>query len=87
MTDVDVSDGRLHHIAVSVFGSDLVLFQNGRVKFRQSLIAALEDGPGVLYIGRKLGDDSRLQGICKLFVRFSAKTSSFIRSSVICVLL
>ena len=66
MTDIDVSDGGLHHIAISVFGSDLTLFVEGQPRFRQSLIAALEDGPGVFFIGRKLGEETRLQGMCSI---------------------
>lgn len=62
MTGVDVTDGGLHHVALSVFGDDLTLFLDGRPRLSQSLIASLEDGPGVFFIGRKLGDDTRLQG-------------------------
>ena len=62
LAGIDVSGGEFHHVAVSVFGSGLAVFVNGQQRFSQSLIAALEDGPGVLFIGRKLGDNSRLQG-------------------------
>ena len=71
MTGIDVSDGGLHHVAVSVFGSDLTLFVDGEPRFRQSLIAALEDGPGVFFIGRKLGEESRLQGRCSPSILWS----------------
>lgn len=59
---MDVSDGSFHHIAVSVFGAHFALFIDGQQRFSLSLIAALEDGPGVLFIGRTLGDTSRLEG-------------------------
>lgn len=63
LNGIDVSNDGFHHIAVSVFGNDLAVFVDGKQRFSQSLIASLEDGPGVLFIGRKLGEDSRLQGI------------------------
>ena len=47
---------------MSVFGADFALFVDGQLLVSQSLIATLEDGPGVLYLGRRLGDDSRLEG-------------------------
>ena len=62
ITGIDLSDGQLHHIAVSVFGANLALFVDGQLYTTQSLIAALEDGPGVLFLGRKLGAESRLEG-------------------------
>ena len=62
LAGVDISRGGLHHVAVSVFGADFALFIDGQLQFSQSLIAVLEDGPGVLFIGRKLGEDRRLEG-------------------------
>ena len=89
VTGVNVSDGRLHHVAVSVFGSDLILFLDGRSHLQQSLIAALEDGPGVFFIGRKLGEETRLQGTSRKFLRAFNGTPYplYHRPAVFCVLL
>ena len=62
LSGVGIAGGGLHHVAVSVFGADFALFIDGQVIFRQSLIATLEDGPGVLFIGRKFGEVSRFRG-------------------------
>ena len=62
LPDIRVSDGELHHIAMSVFGADFTLFLDGEMRASLSLVAALEDGPGVLFLGRKLGDESRFEG-------------------------
>ena len=62
LSGVVISGSGLHHVAVSVFGADFALFIDGQIVFSRSLIAALEDGPGVLFIGRKLGDISRFKG-------------------------
>ena len=70
---MDISRGGLHHVAVSVFGADFALFMDGQLQFSQSLIAVLEDGPGVLFIGRKLGEDRRLEGK-KFSTKYSMRT-------------
>lgn len=61
---VNVSDGNFHHFAVSVYGLDFALFLDGRLhRSRVNLIGALEDGPGILYIGRKLSNPTRYSGM------------------------
>lgn len=77
LSGIDLSDGSFHHIAVSVFGADFALFVDGQLLESQSLIATLEDGPGVLYLGRKLGDDSRLEGEWRVSMYIKALSISF----------
>ena len=63
LQDVNVADGEFHHIGVSVFGDTFALFIDGKLhSSRQRLIAALEDGPGMLFLGRRMGDQSRFAG-------------------------
>lgn len=62
LPDVSVTDG-LHHIAVSVFEDSVALYLDGRLhRTRMSLLRVLEDGPGTVMIGRRLGSTSRFQG-------------------------
>ena len=61
---VDFADGNFHHFAVTVYGADFALYVDGRLhRSRMSLIGALEDGPGILFIGRKLNNPSRFSGM------------------------
>lgn len=64
LPQVDIADGQFHHLTVSVYGSSLALFIDGQLHLDQhmQLIAALEDGPGVFFLGRKQGDSSRFSG-------------------------
>lgn len=60
---INLADGELHHLAVTVYGRDFALFLDGRL--HQSpirLVGVLEDGPGILYIGRKLNSPTRFSG-------------------------
>lgn len=60
---VNFADGDFHHFAVTVYGANFALYVDGRLhRSRMSLIGALEDGPGVLYIGRRLNHPSRFSG-------------------------
>lgn len=60
---VNLADGEFHHFAVTVYGMTFALFLDGRLhQSRRSLIGTLEDGPGVLHIGRKLSDPTRYSG-------------------------
>ena len=60
---VNVADGNFHHFAVIVYGMDFAFFMDGHLhRSRERLIGALEDGTGVLYIGRKLNNPSRYSG-------------------------
>lgn len=47
---------------MSVFGAHFALFVDGQLQFSLSLIAALEDGPGIFFIGRTLGETNGLEG-------------------------
>lgn len=62
LQDVNVTDG-LHHISVSVFEDSVALYLDGRLhRTRMSLLRVLEDGPGTVMIGRRLGSSTRFQG-------------------------
>ena len=61
---MNVADGQFHHLTVAVFGDNFALFVDGQLHSpRRTLIAALEDGPGVLFLGRKLQHSSRFAGV------------------------
>ena len=60
---VNLSDGQLHHIAMTVFGNSFSFFVDGELHSTLSLIAALEDGPGEVFLGRRIQDDSRFAGV------------------------
>ena len=63
LSGVNLSGNTLHHVALSVFGDNFAFFLNGQLLFSQTLIAALEDGPGIVFIGRRLGEDTRFEGM------------------------
>ena len=65
LQDVNLADGDFHHVAVSVLGDSFALFIDGRLhdSQRRSLIAALEDGPGVAFAGRRLQRAPRYAGM------------------------
>ncbi len=66
---VSLADGAPHHLALLVFGDRLVLFVDGQVHSQQTLIAALEDGPGDFFLGQKRGSPLRYAGnryVCAL---------------------
>ena len=63
LPQVNLADGQFHHIAVAVFGNDFALYIDGRLRSpRRTLIAALEDGPGILFLGRRVQRPSRFAG-------------------------
>ncbi len=62
LQDVSVTDG-LHHIAISVYEDSVALYLDGRLhRARMPLLRVLEDGPGTVVIGRRLGSITRFQG-------------------------
>ena len=64
LPQVNLADGQFHHVAVAVFGSDFALFIDGRLHSpRRTLIAALQDGPGILFLGRRVQRPSRFAGV------------------------
>ena len=63
LDDIDFADGSFHHFAVTVYGANFALYVDGRLhRSRTVLIAPLEDGPGVLFLGQKLNHPSRFSG-------------------------
>ena len=61
---VNITTGRFHHFAVTVYGTDFTLFVDGRQHgSRISLVGALEDGPGILFVGQKLNSQTRYSGM------------------------
>ena len=60
---VNFADGSFHHVAVSVYGNSFALFVDGvLLGKRYTLDAALEDGSGVLYLGRTVMESLRFSG-------------------------
>lgn len=59
---VNFADGNFHHFAITVYGMDFAFFVDGRLHGARSLVGTLEDGPGVLYVGRKLNNPTRYSG-------------------------
>jgi len=63
LREVNVADGRFHHIATSVYGNAFALYIDGQLHGSPPmLIATLEDGSGVLYLGRRQAHTSRFSG-------------------------
>lgn len=63
LDDVNLADGDFHHFAITVYGMDFALFVDGRLhRSRVSLIGTLEDGPGILHVGRRLNNPTRYSG-------------------------
>ena len=63
LTEVNLADGRFHHIAVSVYGRGFALYVDGQLHGGpRMLIASLEDGVGVFFLGRRQGHLSRFSG-------------------------
>ena len=61
--NVSIADGQFHHIAASVSGKSFELFIDGQSHSTpHELTAALEDGPGVFFLGRKVQNPSRYAG-------------------------
>ena len=64
LQNVNIFNGDFHHLAVSVFGDSFALFVDGQIYgSRRLLLGALEDGPGTVMIGRRLGSNTRFQGV------------------------
>ena len=63
LSEINVADGRFHHIATSVYGNAFALYIDGQLHGSPPmLIATLEDGSGVLYLGRRQAHTSRFSG-------------------------
>ena len=61
---INVADRRFHHIAVSVFGSNFALYVDGQLHpDSRMLVARVEDGSGVVFLGRRVQDRSRFSGM------------------------
>lgn len=76
LPQVNVADGQFHHLTVAVFGDNFALFVDGQLHSpRRTLIAALEDGPGVLFLGRKLQHSSRFGGLMHSVFYFNSTLS------------
>lgn len=61
---VRLTSGSLHHIAVLVFEGDFALYLDGRLHSGwHRLLAAVQDGTGVAFLGRKLQDPARFSGM------------------------
>ena len=60
---INMADRRFHHIAVSVFGSNLALYIDGQLHSAHMLVANVEDGSGVVFLGRRVQDRSRFSGM------------------------
>lgn len=69
ITGVALGDGTSHHLALLVFGDRLVLFVDGHVHREETLIAALEDGPGELFLGQRRDSSLRYEGMYCLCIR------------------
>lgn len=48
---------------MTVFGNSFSFFIDGELHSMLPLIAALEDGPGEVFLGRRIQDDSRFSGV------------------------
>lgn len=75
--NVQLDDAALHHFAISVFGSSIALFIDGVLHNgqRRTLVATLEDGPGVTFLGRRLQSTTRYNGLMHSVLYFSPALS------------
>lgn len=86
LQDIELTDGLFHHIAVSIFGNSLGLYIDGRLhkSQRQTLQGTLEDGTGILLIGRRLTSSTRYQGESELVCMFVCVMSMFENNFLSC---
>ena len=78
LREVNVADGRFHHIATSVYGNAFALYIDGQLHGSPPmLIAALEDGSGVLYLGHRQANTSRFSGTYANIHSVHLHTASF----------
>lgn len=75
--NVNFADTAFHHFTISVFGSSVAFFVDGVLhnNQRRTLVATLEDGPGVTFVGRRLQSSSRYSGLMHSLLYFSSTLS------------